>query len=234
MILLTDCKKENKYPLSMAKLEIDKEFADRFTSLVEGKGWGKLSRVKLGKQIGVSPVCAHFYLHGERIPSIPQAREICKVFGGICVEWLITGNGSKYPYKEINLDNFLDLSIFDEHSLKMIELLKESAVQKSQPASQPASRAEPQQKEPSQQPQAQGRRIMTRRKPTQFEIELAIEQDRCVMERHAEEVIANERYIGLIKESCKQNECYCDPPCEDSSLKILSYDGMIDRIRGWK
>ena len=75
---------------------------------------------------------------------------------------------------------------------------------------------------------------MTRRKPTQFEIDLAIEQDRCVMERHAEEIIANERYIGLIKESCKQNECYCDPPCEDKKLQVVNYGDMIDRIRGWK
>jgi hypothetical protein len=157
MILLTDCKKEKAYPLLMAKLEIDKEFAVRFTSLVESKGWGELSRVKLGKKLGVSPTCAHFYLHGERIPSVPQAREICKIFGGICTEWLITGEGSKYPYKSVNIDNFLDLSIFDETSLKMIELLKENAVKKaSQPASQPASqlacepsRAEPSRAEPS-------------------------------------------------------------------------------------
>ena len=54
MILLTDSKDKNAYPLLMAKLDIDSEFADRFSSLVESKGWNNLSRVKLGKMLGVS------------------------------------------------------------------------------------------------------------------------------------------------------------------------------------
>ena len=37
MILLTESKDKNAYPLLMAKLEIDNEFADRFSSLVEAK-----------------------------------------------------------------------------------------------------------------------------------------------------------------------------------------------------
>jgi hypothetical protein len=73
--------------------------------------------------------------------------------------------------------------------------------------------------------------MMTRRKPSQFEIELAIEQERCVMERHAEAVIANERYIGLIKESCQKNECYCEPPCENSETKLSSFNGLIERAK---
>jgi hypothetical protein len=47
--------------------------------------------------------------------------------------------------------------------------------------------------------------------------EMAIEQDRCVMERHKEALEINERYIGLIKESCKNNACYCEPPCKDGN-----------------
>ncbi len=91
------------------------------------------------------------------------------------------------------------------------------------------SRAEQQQKELNQEQHAQDRQVMTRKKPSQFEIELAIEQERCVMERHEEAVIANERYVRLIKESCKQNECYCEPPCENTTPKITSYSNLIER-----
>jgi transcriptional regulator with XRE-family HTH domain len=94
-----------------------------------------------------------------------------------------------------------------------------------------ASPAEPQPKEPNQEQQAKDLRIMTRKKPSQFEIELAIEQERCVMERHEEAVIANERYVRLIKESCKQNECYCEPPCESATPRITSYSKLIERTK---
>jgi transcriptional regulator with XRE-family HTH domain len=94
--------------------------------------------------------------------------------------------------------------------------------------SQLASRAKQQQIEPNQE---QNRQVMTRKKPSKFEIELAIEQERCVMERHQEAVIANERYVKLIKESCKQNECYCEPPCENATPKITSYSNLIERAK---
>jgi len=100
--------------------------------------------------------------------------------------------------------------------------------------SQLVSRAEQQQKELNQEQHeqhAQDRQVMTRKKPSQFEIELAIEQERCVMERHEEAVIANERYVKLIKESCKQNECYCEPPCENATPKITSYSNLIERAK---
>ena len=97
--------------------------------------------------------------------------------------------------------------------------------------SQLVSRAEQQQKELNQEQHAQDRQVMTRKKPSQFEIELAIEQERCVMERHEEAVIANERYVRLIKESCKQNECYCEPPCENTTPKITSYSNLIERAK---
>ena len=51
------------------------------------------------------------------------------------------------------------------------------------------------------------------------------------MERHAEAVIANERYINLIKESCKQHECYCEPPCENSELQLKSFNRIIGRTK---
>ena len=94
MILLTDCKSKAEYSLRMAKLEIDLDFANRFSELVKSKGWGDLSRVELGKKLGVSSTCAHFYMRGERLPAIDQARMLCKLFDGISIEWLLTGKGS--------------------------------------------------------------------------------------------------------------------------------------------
>ena len=95
MILLTDCKSKAEYSLRMAKLEIDLDFANRFSELVKSNGWGDLSRVELGKKLGVSSTCAHFYMRGERLPAIDQARMLCKLFDGISIEWLLTGNGLK-------------------------------------------------------------------------------------------------------------------------------------------
>jgi transcriptional regulator with XRE-family HTH domain len=123
----------------------------------------------------------------------------------------------------------------------MIELMIDKCVQSpAQPSpAQLASRTEQnrteqptiEQQSSHQEQQTQDRRVMTRRKPSQFEIELAIEQERCVMERHAEAVIANERYIGLIKESCKQHECYCEPPCETAKNKVSSFSSLIGRVK---
>ena len=220
------------------------EYAARFKQAWKESRSPVKTQKELAKVLGVAQATVSDWINGEKLPSMDTALEISGKLG-CCVVWLLTGKET-VSVTSVNLDNYLDLSIFDESSLKIIELLKENAIKKaSQPASQPASqlasraepsraepsRAEPQQKEPSQQPQSKDRRIMTRRKPSQFEIDLAIEHERCVMERHEEAMIANERYVELIKESCKQNECYCDPPCEDKRLQIVSYDDMISRTK---
>ena len=120
MILLTESKDKNTYPLLMAKLEIDSEFAERFLSLVESKGWSKLSRVKLGKMLGVSSTCAHFYMRGERLPAIDQARQLCKLFDGICIEWLLTGLGNKYV-SEDNNNGYLESANLSSEQLALIK-----------------------------------------------------------------------------------------------------------------
>ena len=83
---------------------------------------------------------------------------------------------------------------------------------------------------PVQQPQAHDRRVANRRQLSQFEIELAIEQDRCVMERHKEALEINERYLSLIKESCKNNQCYCEPPCKDANdhSRTMSFKSILN------
>ncbi len=123
MILLTESKGKNTYPLLMAKLEIDNEFADRFSSLVESKGWNKLSRVKLGKMLGVSSTCAHFYMRGERLPAIDQARQLCKLFDGICIEWLLTGLGAKYVNDQPILNDYINITNLTPEQLQAVKLI---------------------------------------------------------------------------------------------------------------
>ncbi|UOA08349.1 helix-turn-helix domain-containing protein [Methylobacter sp. S3L5C] len=94
----------------MAKLDKDPEFAERFRQLVIEKGWSDLNRIQLGKKIGTSGTCATYYMNGDRLPSIEQSRNICMIFGGICVEWLLTGRGSKYPNQESNLQNYINVT----------------------------------------------------------------------------------------------------------------------------
>ena len=203
------------------------EYAARFKQAWKESRSPVKTQKELAKVLGVAQATVSDWINGEKLPSMDTALEISGKLG-CCVVWLLTGKET-VSVTSVNLDNYLDLSIFDENSLKMIELIRQNAVKL---ASQPASlRAEPQQKEPSQQPQAQDRRVMTMRKPSQFEIDLAIEHERCVMERHEEAMIANARYIDLVKESCKQNECYCDPPCEDKRLQVIGYGDLISRAK---
>jgi hypothetical protein len=63
--------------------------------------------------------------------------------------------------------------------------------------------------------------------------EMAIEHERCVMERHKEALLINECYISLLKESCKQNECYCEPPCETAvdTVSERSFSAVIAQAR---
>ena len=79
--------------------------------------------------------------------------------------------------------------------------------------------------------QSQDQRGLTKTKPEQFEIDLAIEHERCVMVRHQEQIEANARYIELVKERCRRNECYCEPPCEDVETPILGYMQIIESVK---
>lgn len=83
----------------MAKFNKDIEFSNRFRKLVADKGWGELNRIDLGKKIGTSSTCATFYMNGDRLPAIDQARIISKLFN-VCVEWLLTGKGPMRPGEE--------------------------------------------------------------------------------------------------------------------------------------
>lgn len=85
--------------MSMAKFNKDIEFSNRFRKLVADKGWGELNRIELGKKMGTSSTCATFYMNGDRLPAVDQARIISKLFN-VCVEWLLTGQGPMRPGEE--------------------------------------------------------------------------------------------------------------------------------------
>lgn len=52
----------------------------------------------LGRYLGVSKSMAWNYWAGEKLPSMEKAIEIASKLG-VCVEWLLTGRGSKMPSK---------------------------------------------------------------------------------------------------------------------------------------
>ena len=84
---------------------------------------------------------------------------------------------------------------------------------------------------PVQSQQSQDQRGLTKTRPNQFEIDLAIEHERCVMVRHQEQMEANARYIELVKEKCQNNECYCEPPCENVETPLLGYMQIIEAVK---
>jgi transcriptional regulator with XRE-family HTH domain len=112
----------------MSKSDKDDLFAKRFTSLVELKGWSVLTRVQLAKKLGVSSTCAHFYLNGERLPSVDQARRLAGLFG-VCVEWFLTGKGIMYPIVSlVNNDDYINVSKLNDNQRKILAIIMETMV----------------------------------------------------------------------------------------------------------
>jgi len=120
------------------------EYAARFKRAWKESRTPVKTQKELAKVLSVAQATVSDWINGEKLPSMDTALEISAKLG-CCVVWLLTGKET--TKSSVNLDNYLDLSIFDENHLRMIELIKEDAVKK---ASQPASlRAEPSRAEPS-------------------------------------------------------------------------------------
>ena len=120
--LITDRFYKKTHTSVMAKFDKDTAFADRFRLLIKEKGWDSLSRIEIGKKIGTSGACATYYINGDRLPAIDQARTICKIFS-VNIEWLLTGigeqRGANKPSSPI-LDKFNQLCPDQQ---KIIELM---------------------------------------------------------------------------------------------------------------
>jgi DNA-binding XRE family transcriptional regulator len=108
----------------MVKFERDNAFAERFRRLVAEKfaATKKISQAELGKKLGVSTTCAHFYLNGERLPSMDNARDLARTFN-VCVEWFLTGRG---PMRPVNNSNYIDLSVLTDQQRQILTMMAES------------------------------------------------------------------------------------------------------------
>ena len=73
--------------------------------------------------LGVSSTCAHFYMRGERLPAIDQARQLCKLFDGICIEWLLTGLGTKYVNEQTSYDGYINATNLTPEQLQAVKLI---------------------------------------------------------------------------------------------------------------
>jgi len=233
--LTTDCFFHKVHNPVMAKLDKDEAFGTRFKSLVIEKGWKDLNRLDIGKKIGTSGTCATYYMNGDRLPSVAQAKTLCKIFGGVCVEWFLTGRGPKYPGEEISLQNHINVADLTDDQRALINQMMAQFTPKTlennlnKPLTTPVEKMWGGVNLPVQNQQSQDR--LTKTRPNQFEIDLAIEHERCVMVRHQEQMEANARYIELVKDKCQNNECYCEPPCPDVETPLLGYMQIIEAVK---
>jgi len=86
----------------------DEEFAKRFVEACEDAGLPSQQNA-LGKSLGVSGPMAWNYKNGVKIPSMGTAIRIADKTG-VCVEWLLTGRGPKYPGLKEAAKDWLDIS----------------------------------------------------------------------------------------------------------------------------
>jgi transcriptional regulator with XRE-family HTH domain len=124
--LVTDCNFINNHTFCMAKIEIDIGFAERFRRCINEKGWAKLTRKQIGKELGISDTCVTFYFNGNRLPAMDHAIRLAGIFN-VSVEWFLTGRGNK----EINDSNrnMIDVSELSEKDKAAMQSLINSLTQ---------------------------------------------------------------------------------------------------------
>jgi transcriptional regulator with XRE-family HTH domain len=74
-----------------------RDFGDRFSMACrEADPVLPTTNEGLSKIFGVSPPMISYWRKGDKLPAMETAQRIAKRCG-ICVEWLLTGRGPKYP-----------------------------------------------------------------------------------------------------------------------------------------
>jgi transcriptional regulator with XRE-family HTH domain len=74
-----------------------KEFAERFKAcLEEASPPLPVKDGDIAKEFGVKQPMISYWRYGQKLPSMETAQIIAKRCG-VCVEWLLTGRGPKYP-----------------------------------------------------------------------------------------------------------------------------------------
>ncbi len=71
------------------------EFGERLREACEAAGV-PVTQPALARLLGVSTTMIWHYLHGEKLPSMGTAINMANRLG-VCVEWLLTGRGPKFP-----------------------------------------------------------------------------------------------------------------------------------------
>ena len=219
--LTTDWHRDIAQNIRMAKLDKDPAFAERFRQLVNDKGWEHLNRVQLGKKIGTSATCATYYMNGDRLPSIEQARNICELLGGVCVEWLLTGKGQKKLGESSNLQNVIDATNLTTEQLLLIKGMIAQFEQ-----SNPAKAENKSLTYPAENVGGGG----VAQPSAAYDVKLPVQQAQAQDMREAEFSNSDSaRYLALIKQSCIDHLCFCDKSPSPSPSPDLSYAAMIAR-----
>jgi len=81
-------------------------FPERLRAACEEAGL-TVTQPALARAFGVSTTTIWHYLHGEKLPSMEKAIQIAGKLG-VCVEWLLTGNGPKRAQDTLDISQLPD------------------------------------------------------------------------------------------------------------------------------
>lgn len=95
-----------------------KGFPDRLREACEEAGL-TVTQPALARAFGLSTTTVWHYLNGEMLPSMAKAIDIAGKLG-VCVEWLLTGNGPK------RTRDVLDISYLPDAAKTSLKTLLES------------------------------------------------------------------------------------------------------------
>jgi len=216
------------------------DYAKRLKSLQVAQGIK--TQIELSAWMGFSKSIVSAWMRGEKIPSMDTALKIADMFG-VCVEWLLTGKGLKHPDDTPVLQNYINVTDLTPAQIQetndFIAFKRSQNLPKITENNTNKALTTPAKNVGGGVNLAIDRRVTDRLikegnlERRRFLDELATEQDRCVMERHAEEVEANKRYVEMVKTKCRDNECYCEPPCATAAdhTKNMSFNDVLAYAR---
>lgn len=107
-----------------------REFAERFMACLD-EAFPPLPKKNddIGKVFGVSGPMITYWRTGQKLPAMETAQVIAKRCG-VCVEWLLTGRGPKYPGipdNEVSQAAHLVIQAIPELADSQVELLADMA-----------------------------------------------------------------------------------------------------------
>ena len=93
------------------------EFAARLAEALEGTEFinnrAKINQTKLAKELGIAQPTARDWVLGLAMPGMDSAVKLA-VKIGVCVEWLLTGRGSKAPDNVLPVMSEFTINVVDE------------------------------------------------------------------------------------------------------------------------